>query len=132
MKDCHPLNDEDKKCPHCAKSFTSIRGKNQHVDIGCPEEKKKLWVPCADINTEKKNHRHVNARNTLSEHSKTLTQMFKSYLESGSSSPFLLSRGKRNLSGASIDTYTGHLRDFLDFVDVRISFQYYFLVNNSH
>jgi hypothetical protein len=118
VKDCHPLNEADKKCPTCAKAFTSIRGRDQHVEIGCPQERNKLWSPSNVTSSEKKNQRHVQCKNKLSDRSQRLVAMFKEYLESGCSSPFMLARGKRKLSESSVETYSYHLRDFLDFFDV--------------
>lgn len=92
---------------------------NQHVADGCPAERSKLWSPSKEINDSRNNQqRHVQSKKELSAQSERLIVMFKEYLAAGSSSPFMLARGKRNLSKSSVDTYTHHLRDFLDFFDV--------------
>jgi len=121
VKDCH-TDDDSKKCPSCSKVFASIRSKNQHVTSGCPTDRVKLWTPSKEINDSRNNQqRHSQSKNELSCQSTQLITMFKDYLAAGSSSPFMLARGKRNLSQSSVDTYTYHLRDFLDFFDVSIS-----------
>jgi hypothetical protein len=44
-------------------------------------------------------------------------QLFRAYLEAGSSSTFMLGCGKKNLEGASVSTYAYHLRDYLHFLE---------------
>ena len=120
VNDCH-VDAAVRTCPSCSKIFSSVRAKNEHVANVCPADRAKLWTPTKEINDSHDNrHRHKQSKNELSDQSVQLIVMFKEYLAAGSSSTFMLSRGKRNLSESSVDTYTQHLRDFLDFFDVSI------------
>lgn len=118
VKDCHG-DDGTRTCSSCSKLFASIRSKDQHVINSCPADQAKLWTPSKEINDScNDKQRHLHSKNELSEQSMHLITMFKDYLTAGSTSPFMLARGKRNLSQSSVDTYTHHLHDFLDFFDV--------------
>lgn len=121
MKDCHPANPEDLLCVHCNGKFASIRSKNDHTPR-CPQLKKQVWVPTAAVNNLKVNHRHVRDQNSLSESGIKVVDLFRQYLEAGSSSTFMLGRGKKNLEGASVSTYAYHLRDYLHFLEVSACF----------
>lgn len=116
VKDCHPDNPESLQCQYCKNSFASIRSKNDH-EPRCPQLKKQVWVPSAVVNSTKVNHRHVRDQNDLSDSAITIVQLFRAYLEAGSSSTFMLGRGKKNLEGASVSTYAYHLRDYLHFLE---------------
>ncbi len=118
MKDCHPADIDSLKCKLCAKQFQAVSSRVRHEDQGCPAEKSVVLVPTAAINTERVNHRHKKQKNVLSAKSLRIVQMYREYLQHGGTSVYLLSQGKKNLQGASIDTYSTHLTDFLAYIEV--------------
>lgn len=118
MKDSHPADVNSLKCNLCAKQFQSVSSRGRHEDHGCPAEKLVVLVPTAVINTERVNHWHKKQKNVLSAKSLQIVQMFRDYLQHGGTSVYLLSQGKKNLQGASIDSYATHLTDFLAYIEV--------------
>ena len=118
MKDCHPENEDEKRCKLCAKLFGSISNKQRHEQTGCPKERKLVWIPPEEFNKDKVNNRHVNQRHDLTDDSKQIVQLFREYLTVGSSSTFMLSRGKQQLEKSSVESYVGHFRVYLAFVKV--------------
>jgi hypothetical protein len=118
VKDCHPENEDDKRCQLCAKLFGSISNKQRHKDTGCPKERKLVWIPPKEVSKDKVNNRHVNQRCKLSDSSKQIIELFREYLTVGSASTFMLSRGKQQLEKSSIESYVSHFRVYLAFVEV--------------
>jgi hypothetical protein len=116
VKDCHPVNPKDLLCEHCNGKFASIRSKNDHLQR-CPQLKKQVWVPTTVVNTAKVGLRHVRDKNSLSESGIKIVELYREYLQDGSSSTFMLGRGKKNLEGASVTTYAYHLKDYLHFLE---------------
>jgi hypothetical protein len=77
-----------------------------------------VWVPTTVVNTAKVGLRHVRDKNSLSESGIKIVELYREYLQDGSSSTFMLGRGKKNLEGASVTTYAYHLKDYLHFLEV--------------
>lgn len=119
VKDCHPLDENQKRCTLCNKLFSAISTRARHEEVGCPQERKIIWIPPEEVNKEKVNFRHTSQRNTISEVSTQILDLFRAYLTDGGTSTFMLSRGKQKLESSSVESYISHFRVYIAFIEVR-------------
>jgi hypothetical protein len=109
-------DDEYKKCPSCARQFSSKISLQRHQPK-CKEASRSLWVPASLINKNKSEDRHEHQRSKISDKTEKHLQSFTEWLESGGYSRKLLAY-KRKLTGNSIKTYSYHLRSYFSYLEM--------------